>query len=158
MLLFGIRLECKHFWLNILLRERDCPEGGVKGFSTWLRDLLSPMPHEYRVTPYTQRAFNCNFSMAFQKILRLSSVFVNFGLSPLVTHHCTRLKLFPELIITQTKSLIHGIKIIQSNGGSNREIHFYNIRVCCKIALHPGRQSIFVSTILIIVLICSWEK
>ena len=120
----------------------------MKGFSKWLRDLLSPRPHEYRVTPYTQRAFNCNFSMAFQKILRLSSVFVNFGLSPLVAHHCTRLKLFPELIITQTKSLIHGIKIIQSNGGSNREIHFLDL-LRFKYAVSPRLAEHLLSTILI---------
>ena len=70
-----------------------------------------PGPHEYRVTPLILRG---HITEMLQWLIRrfLGEALLSELLSlSLGAHHCTRLNLFPELIITQTESPIYGINL-----------------------------------------------
>ena len=66
--------------------------------------LVSPRPHKYRVTPLILRG---HITEMLQWLIRrfLGEALLSELLSvSLGAHHCTRLNLFPGLIISQTES------------------------------------------------------
>ena len=145
MLLFGLRLECRHFWLNVLL-ERDIDLGEMWRVShlslmvlgLWIQvsdlkaqlelltnissawqmaqRLVSPRPHKYRVTPLILRGHSITeiLQWLIRRVLgeALSDTSVSVSLG---AHYCTRLNLFPGLIISQSPNIWYKILLSHSS-------------------------------------------